>query len=163
MGEHSAAELFLKAIQTHVQVNYSLQFCGLSWPSGLVHRTQALVLSAEECGFIFRSLTENCCALMSKALNHNCFVKSWEGIAFCSTNLAPIVDWMIPIPTSLWTVKGNPVSAIWVRSQFNDDEFVYFFSRGIDVVRNKIKTFAQKKVTLPKGRHKVIILDEADR
>ncbi|XP_022096198.1 replication factor C subunit 2-like [Acanthaster planci] len=34
--------------------------------------------------------------------------------------------------------------------------------RGIDVVRNKIKTFAQKKVTLPKGRHKVIILDEAD-
>jgi len=23
--------------------------------------------------------------------------------------------------------------------------------------------FAQKKVTLPKGRHKIIILDEADR
>ena len=35
--------------------------------------------------------------------------------------------------------------------------------RGIDVVRNKIKTFAQKKVTLPLGRHKIIILDEADR
>jgi len=34
--------------------------------------------------------------------------------------------------------------------------------RGIDVVRNKIKTFAQQKVTLPKGRHKIIILDEAD-
>ena len=34
---------------------------------------------------------------------------------------------------------------------------------GIDVVRNKIKSFAQKKVTLPPGRHKVIILDEADR
>ncbi|KAF7303265.1 hypothetical protein MKEN_01290600 [Mycena kentingensis (nom. inval.)] len=34
--------------------------------------------------------------------------------------------------------------------------------RGIDVVRNKIKTFAQKKVTLPKGRHKIVILDEAD-
>ena len=34
--------------------------------------------------------------------------------------------------------------------------------RGIDVVRNKIKMFAQKKVTLPPGRHKVIILDEAD-
>lgn len=33
---------------------------------------------------------------------------------------------------------------------------------GIDVVRNKIKMFAQKKVTLPPGRHKVIILDEAD-
>lgn len=34
---------------------------------------------------------------------------------------------------------------------------------GIDVVRNKIKSFAQKKVTLPPGRHKIIILDEADR
>ena len=34
--------------------------------------------------------------------------------------------------------------------------------RGIDVVRNRIKAFAQKKVTLPPGRHKVIILDEAD-
>jgi replication factor C subunit 2/4 len=33
---------------------------------------------------------------------------------------------------------------------------------GIDVVRNKIKTFAQRKVTLPAGRHKIIILDEAD-
>uniref|UniRef100_A0A2K6CE71 Replication factor C subunit 2 n=1 Tax=Macaca nemestrina TaxID=9545 RepID=A0A2K6CE71_MACNE len=32
--------------------------------------------------------------------------------------------------------------------------------RGIDVVRNKIKMFAQQKVTLPKGRHKIIILDE---
>ncbi len=34
--------------------------------------------------------------------------------------------------------------------------------RGVDVVRNKIKTFAQKKVSLPPGRHKIIILDEAD-
>lgn len=34
--------------------------------------------------------------------------------------------------------------------------------RGIDVVRNKIKMFAQKKVTLPVGRQKIIILDEAD-
>lgn len=34
--------------------------------------------------------------------------------------------------------------------------------RGIDVVRNKIKMFAQKKVTLERGRHKIIILDEAD-
>ncbi|EPX74612.1 DNA replication factor C complex subunit Rfc4 [Schizosaccharomyces octosporus yFS286] len=34
--------------------------------------------------------------------------------------------------------------------------------RGIDVVRNKIKGFAQKKVNLPPGRHKIIILDEAD-
>jgi replication factor C subunit 2/4 len=35
-------------------------------------------------------------------------------------------------------------------------------ARGIDVVRNKIKLFAQKKVTLPPGRHKLVILDEAD-
>ena len=34
--------------------------------------------------------------------------------------------------------------------------------RGIDIVRNKIKMFAQQQVTLPKGRHKIIILDEAD-
>ncbi|KAL7004773.1 replication factor C subunit 4 [Cystobasidiomycetes sp. EMM_F5] len=34
--------------------------------------------------------------------------------------------------------------------------------RGIDVVRNQIKGFAQKKVTLPPGRHKFVILDEAD-
>ncbi len=34
--------------------------------------------------------------------------------------------------------------------------------RGIDVVRTKIKQFAQKKVTLEPGRQKIIILDEAD-
>lgn len=35
--------------------------------------------------------------------------------------------------------------------------------RGIDIVRNKIKMFAQQKVTLPPEKHKIIILDEADR
>jgi replication factor C subunit 2/4 len=34
---------------------------------------------------------------------------------------------------------------------------------GLDVVRNRIKAFAQKKVTLSPGRHKIVILDEADR
>lgn len=34
--------------------------------------------------------------------------------------------------------------------------------RGIDVVRDKIKQFAEKKVRLNVGQHKVIILDEAD-
>lgn len=35
-------------------------------------------------------------------------------------------------------------------------------ARGIDVVRNRIKGFAMNKVNLPPGRHKIIILDEAD-
>jgi len=35
-------------------------------------------------------------------------------------------------------------------------------ARGIDVVRNKIKSFAMNKINLPSGRHKIIILDEAD-
>lgn len=35
-------------------------------------------------------------------------------------------------------------------------------ARGIDVVRSKIKSFAMNKVNLPRGRHKIIILDEAD-
>jgi len=34
--------------------------------------------------------------------------------------------------------------------------------RGIDVVRNQIKHFAQKKCSLPQGKHKIVILDEAD-
>ena len=34
--------------------------------------------------------------------------------------------------------------------------------RGIDVVRNRIKGFAQTKVTLPPGMTKIVVLDEAD-
>lgn len=34
--------------------------------------------------------------------------------------------------------------------------------RGIEVVRSRIKAFAQKKVTLAPGKHKIVILDEAD-
>lgn len=34
--------------------------------------------------------------------------------------------------------------------------------RGLDVVRNKIKMFAQAKVTLDPGKQKLVILDEAD-
>ena len=34
--------------------------------------------------------------------------------------------------------------------------------RGINVVRDKIKRFAHQKIPLPEGRHKIIILDEAD-
>jgi replication factor C subunit 2/4 len=35
-------------------------------------------------------------------------------------------------------------------------------ARGIDIVRSKIKGFAMNKINLPPGRHKIIILDEAD-
>eukprot|EP00968_Pinguiococcus_pyrenoidosus_P014935 scaffold1370_cov271-Pinguiococcus_pyrenoidosus.AAC.3 len=35
-------------------------------------------------------------------------------------------------------------------------------ARGIDTVRGRIKMFAQKRVTLPRGKHKIVILDEAD-
>lgn len=34
--------------------------------------------------------------------------------------------------------------------------------RGIDVVRDKIKSFAHQKVAVPENMHKIIILDEAD-
>lgn len=34
--------------------------------------------------------------------------------------------------------------------------------RGIDTVRTKIKMFAQRKVSLPPGRNKIVLLDEAD-
>eukprot|EP01013_Petalomonas_cantuscygni_P017263 TRINITY_DN3439_c0_g1_i2.p1 TRINITY_DN3439_c0_g1~~TRINITY_DN3439_c0_g1_i2.p1 ORF type:complete len:390 (+),score=96.79 TRINITY_DN3439_c0_g1_i2:345-1514(+) len=50
---------------------------------------------------------------------------------------------------------GDRVSAGVLELNASDD-------RGIDVVRTKIKAFAQKKVTLPPGRHKLVVLDEAD-
>ena len=38
----------------------------------------------------------------------------------------------------------------------------FITTRGIDVVREKVKLFAQKKVSLPQGFHKIVLLDEAD-
>lgn len=46
---------------------------------------------------------------------------------------------------------------------FMTESILMLCGLGIDVVRNRIKGFAQKKVTLPQGRHKLVILDEADR
>ena len=40
--------------------------------------------------------------------------------------------------------------------------FLTLTTRGIDVVREKVKMFAQKKVSLPQGFHKIVLLDEAD-
>jgi replication factor C subunit 2/4 len=34
--------------------------------------------------------------------------------------------------------------------------------RGIDVVRNRIRTFAEQRCKLPPSRHKIIVLDEVD-
>jgi replication factor C subunit 2/4 len=34
--------------------------------------------------------------------------------------------------------------------------------RGIDVIRNNVKSFAKKKLILPENRHKIVILDEVD-
>jgi len=34
--------------------------------------------------------------------------------------------------------------------------------RGIDVVRENVKSFAMKKITLEQGKHKILLLDEAD-
>ncbi|KAF1760079.1 hypothetical protein GCK72_008325 [Caenorhabditis remanei] len=61
--------------------------------------------------------------------------------------------------TSVWALArellGDKVKEAVLELNASDE-------RGIDVVRNRIKTFAQTKVTLPEGRHKIIILDEAD-
>ena len=40
--------------------------------------------------------------------------------------------------------------------------FLTLTTRGIDVVREKVKMFAQKNVSLPQGFHKIVLLDEAD-
>ncbi|VDN06313.1 unnamed protein product [Thelazia callipaeda] len=61
--------------------------------------------------------------------------------------------------TSIWALAremlGDRLKSACLELNASDD-------RGIDVVRNKIKNFAQSKVTLPPGRHKIIILDEVD-
>lgn len=63
-----------------------------------------------------------------------------------------MVSWGLKVPVKVSELVSE-----------GDSNIVAHCFRGIDVVRNKIKMFAQQKVTLPKGRHKIIILDEADR
>ena len=50
---------------------------------------------------------------------------------------------------------GDKVKAATLELNASDD-------RGIEVVRDKIKSFAHQKVAVPEGMHKLIILDEAD-
>ncbi|VDO52001.1 unnamed protein product [Onchocerca flexuosa] len=61
--------------------------------------------------------------------------------------------------TSIWALAremlGDRLKSACLELNASDD-------RGIDVVRNKIKNFAQSKVTLSPGKHKIVILDEVD-
>lgn len=50
---------------------------------------------------------------------------------------------------------GNCASEAVMELNASDD-------RGIDVVRDKIKMFAKRRVNVPPGTHKLVILDEAD-
>lgn len=52
-------------------------------------------------------------------------------------------------------VLGNYFSNAVIELNASDE-------RGLNVVREKIRIFAERKVNLPAGWHKVIILDEAD-
>eukprot|EP01071_Lankesteria_metandrocarpae_P005127 Lankesteria_metandrocarpae@DN3873_c0_g1_i3.p1 len=49
-------------------------------------------------------------------------------------------------------------------ARFNDGviELNASDDRGIETVRDTIKTFAKKAIDLPNGRHKIVILDECD-
>ncbi|CEL99846.1 unnamed protein product [Vitrella brassicaformis CCMP3155] len=53
------------------------------------------------------------------------------------------------------TLLGDAAKTAVLELNASDD-------RGIDVVRNKIKMFATQKMILPSGRHKIVIMDEAD-
>lgn len=59
-------------------------------------------------------------------------------------------------------MNGKKYSFLVPTSSSDSDLVPTLLGSGINVVRERIKTFAQKKVTLPLGRHKLIILDEAD-
>jgi len=62
--------------------------------------------------------------------------------------------------TSVWALARDMLGADEVKEaclELNASD-----ERGIDVVRNRIKTFASKKCTLRQGHHKIVILDEAD-
>ena len=52
-------------------------------------------------------------------------------------------------------ILGDAFSTCAIELNASDD-------RGIDIVRTRIKDFAMQKVKLPVGKHKLIILDEAD-
>lgn len=56
------------------------------------------------------------------------------------------------------------LAKILLKDQFNNAfiELNASDERGIEVVRNKIKLFCQKRTILPAGSHKIIFLDEAD-
>lgn len=75
--------------------------------------------------------------------------------------------------TSVWALArdmlGAQVKEGCLELNASDERYIvymlicnYFICRGIDVVRDRIKRFAATKVTLDPGKHKIVILDEAD-
>lgn len=75
----------------------------------------------------------------------------WNGFGLSSTIMFFALHGMHRL------IGNTVVSTVWI--------IVWLLCRlrGIDEVRNKIKVCSQKKVTLPPGRHKIVLLDEADR
>ncbi|EGX43828.1 hypothetical protein AOL_s00215g564 [Orbilia oligospora ATCC 24927] len=65
-------------------------------------------------------------------------------------------------PRFLDEIVGNTETVERLKIIAKDGNMPHVIISGIDVVRNRIKGFAQKKVTLPPGRQKIVILDEAD-
>ncbi|OBT55930.1 replication factor C subunit 2/4 [Pseudogymnoascus sp. 24MN13] len=65
-------------------------------------------------------------------------------------------------PVFLDDVVGNVETIERLKIIAKEGNMPHMIISGIDVVRNRIKGFAQKKVTLPQGRQKLVILDEAD-
>ena len=78
---------------------------------------------------------------------------AWLGIYWVPLSKTLFSSWMLPMKGKI--LFSNFFSEHFYLWKKNLIIFLKFFYRGIDVVRNRIKMFAQQKVTLPRGRHKI--------